>query len=63
MLDAGRESGVFHALNFLINDVRDVFGILAVLRADFVRIGLEGHMDTDRNHRLAVDVGELVRRL
>ena len=62
VLDARRESGVFHALNFLINDVRDVFGILAVLRADFVRVGLEGHMDTDRNHRLAVDVGELVRQ-
>ncbi len=63
VLDAGCEAGIFQTLDFLIHDVRDVLGVLAVLRADFVRVGLEGHVHADRLHRLTVVVRQIVCQL
>ena len=63
MLDAGGKAGILQALHFLIDDFGDVLGVLAVLRANLVGVGLEGYMDAHGNHGLAVDVGKLISQL
>ena len=53
VLDAGGEAGVFQTLYFLADDGSDMLGVLAVLSADLVSVGLEGHMHADGDHGLA----------
>ena len=45
-----------------MHDGGDVFGILAVLRADFVGVGLKGNVDAHGAHGLAVEASQGIRQ-
>ena len=60
MLGAGGQAVFLQAFDFRRDDGSDELGILAVLRANLVVVGLEGHVNAHRVHGLAIEGGQLV---